>query len=56
MNNLPRIKDGANIKNLHDKKNKGIYWVSLFIDRTTAVSFDFFGIEYILQEVLNDKY
>ena len=30
-----------------------MYWVSLFIGRNTAVSFDFFEIEYILQEVLN---
>ena len=27
--------------------------ISLFIDRNTAVYFDYFGIEYIPQEVLN---
>ena len=51
-NNLPSIKDGAYIINLDDKKNKGTHWVSLFINRNTAVYFDSFGIEYILQEVL----
>ena len=36
-NNLPRIKDGAYAINLHDKNSKGAHWVSLFIDRNTAV-------------------
>ena len=39
--------------NFDDKKSKGTHWVSLFIDRNTAVYFDSFGIEYIPQEVLN---
>ena len=33
--------------------NKVNTFVSLFIDRNTAVYFGSFGIEYILQEVLN---
>ena len=41
------------VLNLHGKKTKGTHWVSLFIDRNTAVCFDSFGIEYIPQEVLN---
>ena len=52
-NNLPRIKDGAYVINLDDKKSKGTDWVSLFIDRNTAVYFDSFGNEYIPQEALN---
>ena len=36
-NNLPRIKDGAYVINLDDKKSKGTHWVSLFIDKNTAV-------------------
>ena len=35
------------------KKGKGTNWVSLFTDRNTAVYFNVFGIEYILQDVLN---
>ena len=51
--NLTRIKDGAYIINLDDKQYKGTRWVSLFIDRNTAVYFDSFGSEYILKNVLN---
>lgn len=39
-NNLPRIKDGAYIINLNDKKSERTHCVSLFIDRYTAVYFD----------------
>ena len=39
--------------NLDDKKSKGTYWVSLFIDRNRAAYFDSFGIEYIPQDVLS---
>ena len=35
------------------KKNKATHWVSLFIDKNTAVYFDSFGIEYDPQEVLS---
>ena len=52
-NNLPRIKDGAYVINLDEKKSKGTHCLSLLIDRNTAVYFDSFGIEYIPQEVLN---
>ena len=46
------IKDVAYVKNLDDKNSKGTHWVSLFIDRNTAVYFDSFGIEYIPQKLL----
>ena len=52
-NSLPRIQDGAYVINLDDKSNKGTHWVSSFIDKDLAVYFDSFGIEYILQKVLN---
>ena len=45
--------DGAYVINLDDKQSKETHWVSLFIDRNTAVYFDSFGIEYISQEVLS---
>ena len=38
--------------NLDDKKIKGRHCVKLFIDRNTAVYFDPFWIEHILQDVL----
>ena len=52
-NNLRRIKDRAYVINLDDKNSKGTHWVSLFIERDTAVYFHSFGIEYIPQEVLD---
>ena len=33
--------------------SKWTHWVSLFVDRNTAVYIDSFGIEYIQQEVLS---
>ena len=35
------------------KKSKGIHWDSFFIDRNLDVYFDYYGTEYIPQEVLN---
>ena len=52
-NNLFSIKDGVYVINLDVKESKEIHWVSLFIEGNTALYFDFFGIEYITQEVLN---
>ena len=43
--NLPWIKDG--------KPRKGTPLILWFIDRNKVVYFNFFGIEYILQEILN---
>ena len=31
--NLPTIKDGSYVINLHFIKSKGTHWVSLFVDR-----------------------
>ena len=36
---------------MDDKKSKETHWDSLFIDRNTALYFDSFGIDYILQKV-----
>ena len=38
--------------NADDKQSEETHWISLFIDINAAVSFDFFQIEYIPQEVL----
>ena len=53
INNLPGIKEGAYVINFDDKKSKGANWISLFFDRNAAIYFDYFGIEYIPQEILN---
>ena len=39
--------------NFDYKQSKGTHWVSLFIDKNTAMYFDFLGIEYIPQEILS---
>ena len=49
---LPRIKDETYVINLDDKQIKGKHWISLFTDRNTAVCFDSFRFEYILEYVL----
>ena len=46
-NNLPKVINGAYVINLVDLKSKETHWVSLFIDRNTAVYFDSFRTEYI---------
>ena len=51
--NLPWIKDGAYAKRLDGKPRKGTPLILWFIDRNKVVYFNFFGIEYILQEILN---
>ena len=50
---LPKIKDGVHVINLDDKNSTGTHWVSLFVNKNTAVYFDSFVIEYTPQEVLN---
>ena len=47
------MKDEAYVINLSNKNSKGTYWVSLLIDRNTAVYFDSFGSKYIPLETLN---
>ena len=49
--NLPKIRDGPYAINLDDKLTKGTHWVSICIDRNTALYFFWGGIEYISQEV-----
>ena len=51
--NLLRIKDETYVINLDDKNGKETHWVSLFTYRNAAVCIDSFGIEYIIQELLN---
>ena len=52
-NNLSRIIDGVYVTNLDYRNRRETHWVWLFINKNTAVYFDSFGIEYILQELLN---
>ena len=54
-NYLPRMKE-AYVINLDNKNSKGTHCVSLLFDRSIAVYFDYFGIEYLPLEVLNKIY
>ena len=50
--NVCRMKDGAHIINLDDKKSKETHWILLFIDGNTTMDSDSFEYEYIPWEVL----
>ena len=49
-NNLPKVKDGAYVTNLHEFKSIGTHWISLYVNtnnrRTSsdAIYFDSFGV------------
>ena len=45
--NVRRMKDGAHIINLDDKKSKETHWILLFIDGNTTLDSDSFEYEYI---------
>ena len=42
-----RIRDGAYVINLDDKKSKGTHWASLFIDRKAALHIIWFFLNWI---------
>ena len=50
--NIPRINDGAYVKNFSDKNRKRANWFSLFIDRNTSVYFESFGFFFNLFEYI----
>ena len=43
-------RNGAYVINLDDKNSKGTSWISLFIDRNTAVYFDFLELNIFLKK------
>ena len=45
--NLPKIKDGAYIINLHEYPDIRTQWVSLWFDKNNVTYFDYFGVEHI---------
>ena len=57
--NLPKIKDGAHVRNLDEYLNIGTHWVTLWVDNSNNVTyFDFFGVENIskkIKEFVQDK-
>ena len=50
--NLPKIKNGANIINLDNYSDIGTHWVALWVDNSNNItSFDSFGAEHIPKEI-----
>ena len=56
-NNLPKIKDGANVINLDEYKSIGPHWIALFVNgdnvwaSNNATYFVSFGVEHIPKEI-----
>ena len=49
--NLPRIKDGANVINLDEYSDIGTHWIALYLLNNNVTYFDSFGVEHIPQEI-----
>ena len=46
--NLPKIRDGAYLKNLDEYSNIGTHWVALYVqNKNSVIYFDSFGVEHI---------
>ena len=56
-NNLPKIKDGAYVKNLDEYESIGTHWIALYVNGNSrktsydAIYFDSFGVEHIPKEI-----
>ena len=48
---LPKIKDGACVKNLDEYKIIGTHWVVLYVNNNDVTYFDSFGVESIPREI-----
>lgn len=51
--NLPNIKHGPYAINLDDKQCKSTHWISLFINKSSAVHFNCIRTDHILEQILN---
>ena len=49
--NLPKIRDGTYIKNLHEYSDIGTNWVALYVHNNNITYFDSFGVEHIPKEI-----
>ena len=45
--NLPKIKDGAYVINLHEYSDIGTHWLALYVQNNDVTYFDSFGVEHI---------
>ena len=51
-NNLPKIKDGAYVKNLDEFKSIGTHCITLYVNANNIIYFDNFGVEPMLKNKL----
>ena len=49
--NLPKIKDGAYVINLHEYSDIGTHWLALYVQNNDVTYFDSFGVEHIPKEI-----
>ena len=50
-NNLPKIKDGAYVRNLDDYESIGTHWIDLYVNDNNIIYFESFGVEHIPKEI-----
>ena len=50
-NNLPKIKDRADVINLDKYKSEGTNWIALHVNDNNVTYFDKFGVEHISKEI-----
>ena len=51
-NNIPKTKDGANLKNPHEFKSIKTHWIALHLNsNNNATYFQSFGFEHIPKEI-----
>ena len=49
--NLPKIKDGAYVINLHEYSYIGTHWIALYVLNNNFTYFDSFGVENIPKKI-----
>ena len=49
--NLPKVKDGANVTNLDEYSDIGTHWIALYVLNNNVTYFDSFGVEHIPNEI-----
>ena len=50
-NNLPKIKDGVYIINLHEYDSIATHWITLYINAENVTYFDSLEVEHITKEI-----
>ena len=54
-NNLPKIKDGAYVKNLDEFKSIGNHWIALYVNGNKIIYIDCFRVEHTTKKKISCK-